>query len=141
VSSLASFLEQQTGALMSGGAARGRFDFPENIPDLPLDSETRHQLALGVREALSNALRHSQATEVVVSLAVGADALIVSVRDNGIGFLMDLMEGDTGHGLHNLRLRLERVGGKCRVESSPGGGTRVEFRVPLARPPRKEGGL
>jgi signal transduction histidine kinase/ligand-binding sensor domain-containing protein len=139
VSSLASFLEQQAGTLMSGGGIRGRFDFPENIPDLPLDSDTRHQLALGVREALSNALRHSQASEVVVSLAVSGETLTVRVADNGVGFVVELTAGDVGHGLHNLRLRLERIGGKCLVESSPGRGTRVEFRVPLLRPQRKEG--
>jgi len=141
VSSLASFLEQQAGALMSGEDVRGRFEFPEDIPDLRLDSETRHQLALGVREALSNALRHSQASEVVVSLAMSADILIVSVRDNGVGFVVGLSDSAVGHGLHNLRLRLERIGGKCRVDSSPGGGTRVEFRVPLSRQRRTGGGL
>ena len=108
---------------------------------LPAVVLIRRQLALGVREALSNALRHSQASEVVVSLAMSADILIVSVRDNGVGFVVGLSDSAVGHGLHNLRLRLERIGGKCRVDSSPGGGTRVEFRVPLSRQRRTGGGL
>src|SRR5438093_180318 len=49
---------------------RGRFEFPDDIPALPLDSQARHQLALSVREALTNVVRHAHATEVVVSLAI-----------------------------------------------------------------------
>ena len=134
VSSLASFLEQQAGALLRGaGAVRGRFEFPENIPALPLDSETRHQLALGVREALTNAVRHAEATEVRVTLELQRATLVVGVADNGRGFDAATAGADPGHGLENLRLRIGRVGGTVKVVSSPRAGTRVEFRVPLEK--------
>ncbi len=139
VSSLASFLEQQAGALLNGGGVRGRFEFPEDIPPLPLDAETRHQLALGVREALTNAQRHAHATEVVLGLALRGDALIVSVRDNGRGFDAGAIRSEPGHGLHNLRARLARVGGELAVTSRPGDGTRVEMRVLLVRPVQRGG--
>lgn len=138
VPSLASFLEQQAGTLLHSGGVRGRFEFPESIPPLPLDSETRHELALGVREALANVVRHAQASEVVLGLALHEDALVVSVRDNGRGFAADSAASGDGHGLHNLRVRLERVGGRCAIESKPGSGTRVEFRVPLGRCPKRK---
>ena len=131
VSSLASFLEQQAGALLSNDGVRGRFEFPEDIPPLPLDSETRHQLALGVREALTNALRHAQATEVLLGLALGEGEIVISVRDNGRGFDVSAMRPEPGHGLHNLRVRLERIGGELAITSKPGQGTSVEMRVPL----------
>ncbi|MEY2410621.1 MAG: hypothetical protein QOF48_3291 [Verrucomicrobiota bacterium] len=133
VSSLASFLEQQAGALLRGGGVRGRFDFPESIPPLPLDSETRHQLALGVREALTNVQRHAQATEAVLELALREGTLVIRLADNGRGFDASAAGTEPGHGLHNLRVRLERMGGVVTVTSKPGKGTRVEIRVPLAR--------
>jgi signal transduction histidine kinase len=138
VSSLASFLEQQAGTLLRPGGVRVRFDFPEDIPALPLDSETRHQLALAVREALTNVLRHSHAAEVVLGLALGEDAFIVSVQDDGRGFDAAGVGREAGHGLHNLRVRLERVGGVASIESSPGQGTRIELRVPLEGRQRKD---
>lgn len=139
VSSLASFLEQQAGTLLRAGGVRGRFAFPEDIPSLPLDAETRHQLALGVREALTNTLRHARAREVVVALALQHDALSVKVTDDGRGFDTALAASGTGQGLNNLCVRLERVGGRCTIASTPGAGTRIEFRVPLRRAlPRKE---
>jgi signal transduction histidine kinase/ligand-binding sensor domain-containing protein len=131
VSSLASFLEQQAGTLLHGSGVRGRFEFPEDIPTLPLDSETRHQLALAVREALTNVLRHARASEVVLGLDLSARELIVSVRDDGRGFEAGRAGAEPGHGLHNLRTRLERVGGTVAVVSKAGRGTRVEFRVTL----------
>jgi len=133
VSSLASFLEQQAGALLNSGGVRGRFEFPEDIPVLALDSDTRHHLALGVREALTNSLRHAQATAVTIALALRDGALVVSVTDDGRGFATGAAGNGAGlnRGLANLRLRFERLGGLMSVESKPGQGTRVELRVPM----------
>lgn len=139
VSSLASFLEQQAGTLLRAGGLRGRFAFPEDIPALPLDAETRHQLALGVRETLTNTLRHACASEAVVALAIQHDVLIVSVTDDGRGFDPAVAQACAGQGLLNLAVRLERVGGRFSILSTPGAGTRIEFRVPLrGGAPRKE---
>jgi len=68
--SLASFLEQETAHFLRSDGLGGRFEFPEEIPALPLDSPARHRLALSVREAPTNVVRHAHATEVVVSLAI-----------------------------------------------------------------------
>ena len=136
VSSLASFLEQQAGQFLKADGLRCRLEFPEDIPALPLDGETRHHLALGVREALSNALRHAAAGEVVLSLGIEADQLIVRVADNGRGFRVE--EGQAcGRGLANLRARLEKMGGRCAFRSAPGAGTTIEMRVPLDRVARQ----
>ncbi len=129
VPSLASFLEQQAGQFKSG-APRCRLDFPEDIPSMPLDSRTRHQLALGVREALTNAVRHAAASEIVLALRVEAGQLIVRVTDDGRGFCAEECRA-LGHGLSNMRARLERVGGRCHCHSAPGLGTVIELRVPL----------
>lgn len=130
VSSLASFLEQQAGQFLKADGLRCRLDFPDDIRPLPLDGETRYQLALGVREALTNAVRHAAASEIVLSLRVEADQLIVRVTDNGRGFRV-ADGGAHGDGLANMQARLEKVGGQCECRSTPGVGTSIEFCVPL----------
>ncbi len=79
-----------------------------------------------VREAVSNAVRHSGATSLAINVAV-EDELAIEVVDNGRG-----IEGDiTGSGLTNLRKRAEDVGGSFTVESLPTGGTKLTWSAPL----------
>jgi signal transduction histidine kinase len=132
VPSLASFLEQQAGQFLKADGVRCRFEFPEDIPPLPLDGDTRYQLALGVREALTNIVRHANASEIVLGLSVEADRLMVRVADNGRGF--SAVEGaGSGQGLVSVRARLEKLGGHFNCHSTPGAGTTVELIVPLQR--------
>lgn len=79
-----------------------------------------------VREALSNAIRHSGADEIAV--AVEADReLVIEVTDNGIG----IPEKGRRSGLENLAQRAQRCGGNAECTDRGGGGTRVLWRVPL----------
>lgn len=128
LSSLASFLEQQVSHFLDADDVRVHLDFPESIPEQPLPAVARHQLALGIREALTNVVRHAQATDVVVTLSLQPGELLVQVKDNGRGFRLG---STSGHGLENMRERLEQVGGRVELESNPGSGTTVTFRLPL----------
>lgn len=130
VPSVASFLEQQAAQFAKADGLRCRLDFPEDIPPLPLDGEMRHQLALGVREALSNAVRHAAATEIVLGLRVERGELVVRVADDGRGFLANECQA-LGRGLANMQARLAHIGGRCECRSAPGTGTSIEMRVPL----------
>ena len=130
VSSLASFLEEETSHLVETDEVRCRLDFPDNIVPQPLDGETRYQLALAVREALSNAVRHAAAREIVLGLRVEGRRLFVQVSDNGRGF--EVAEGQAlGRGLTNMQARLQKIGGQCECRSSARVGTTIEFSVPL----------
>ncbi|MGY6652439.1 GAF domain-containing protein [Amycolatopsis sp. TRM77291] len=79
-----------------------------------------------VREALSNAIRHSGADEITVSVEADGD-LVIEVTDNGAG----LPETGRRSGLENLSQRAERCGGRAEFIGRDGGGTRVVWRVPL----------
>ncbi|WP_028661438.1 sensor histidine kinase [Saccharomonospora saliphila] len=81
-----------------------------------------------LREALSNALRHSGADRVEIAVELAGDVLVVEVADNGVGLPADLAHRS---GLDNLRRRAVRCGGELRLDDEPGGGTRVTWRVPL----------
>ncbi|MGQ0680505.1 MAG: ATP-binding protein [Actinomycetota bacterium] len=98
-----------------------------------LPNKVMCELVAAVKEALANVAEHAGATKV----AVFADELdgqaLVTVRDDGVGFEFDearfRAEGKFGV-LNSMKGRIESVGGKMRIESYPGSGTEVEFKVP-----------
>jgi signal transduction histidine kinase len=79
-----------------------------------------------VREAVSNAVRHAEATTLAVSVVV-EDELCIEVTDNGRG----ITGGITGSGLKNLRKRADDVGGSLSLEPAPTGGTKLTWCAPL----------
>ncbi len=96
-----------------------------------LDQELAEQVLATLREALSNAARHADASQVDVTVDVDPDGmLVVQVTDNGTGIPADGRRS----GLRNLARRAEKLGGELRLEpASPGAakpGTRLEWRVP-----------
>ena len=95
--------------------------------------EIADDMLTALREALSNAARHSQASRVDVSVDVDADGfLVVRVSDNGVGIPP---EGRRS-GLRNLRLRAEKLGGELRLgpADADGTGTELVWRVPSDGP-------
>ncbi|HEX3718784.1 MAG TPA: ATP-binding protein [Verrucomicrobiae bacterium] len=109
---------------------RCRFDIQRELPDNSLDMPFRRNLLLTVKEALSNAVKHSGADEVAVSIRLKGNALIAIVEDNGRGF-DETQVNPARHGLKNMMARMNDLGGHCRVQSSPGVGCRIEFEIPL----------
>jgi signal transduction histidine kinase len=95
------------------------------IDNLVPDHIGEHAEAV-VRELASNALRHSRATELVLTVEAG-DALVISMVDNGVGMPPQVARS----GLRNLEQRAAGYGGSCSVADEPGGGTRVTWQVPL----------
>jgi signal transduction histidine kinase len=82
------------------------------------------------REAVSNAARHAGASEVEISLGRDGDGWSLEVRDDGAGFAPGAHPGEGHHGLENMGRRAARLGGALRVESRPGGGTRIIVGFP-----------
>jgi len=85
------------------------------------------------REALINALNHSGAHSVELTITYDAREFRVRVRDDGRGIDPGVLKdgGRAGHwGLQGMRERADRIGAQLQVSSSPGAGTKVELRVP-----------
>ncbi|MFJ9614472.1 GAF domain-containing sensor histidine kinase [Streptomyces noursei] len=83
------------------------------------------------QEALHNALRHSGAERVEVSLGRAGQGALLKIADNGRGFDTRVVRRAGRHlGLVSMRDRAGGVGGKLTVESEPGRGTTVEMEVP-----------
>ena len=113
--------DEMTGALGFPPGLR----FEGQLGDVP--HEAGENLLSALRETLSNAARHSGASSVAVTVAVGPE-LSLTVRDNGSG----MKDPARNSGLANLDQRAAKLGGTFRIEPAPGGGTEVDWRVPLA---------
>jgi signal transduction histidine kinase len=98
--------------------------------DVP--SDVSDHLLGALREALSNAARHSGASKVEVQVRAQGE-LSLTVRDNGSG----IKPGGRRSGLNNLEQRAVDLGGSFRVEPATGGGTELDWRVPLSTAPRQ----
>ncbi len=94
--------------------------------DLP---ELREELVAVVRESLSNVARHAHASEAALRVWLADGDVVVLVEDDGQGF--DPADPHAGQGLNSLATRAANLGGSCQIESSPGSGTRVVWRVPI----------
>jgi signal transduction histidine kinase len=80
-----------------------------------------------LREALTNASRHAQAQHVTVCLEKQGDEVVVIVEDDGRGFDPDAPPADSSDhfGLSIMRARAAHIGGRVKIDSAPGQGTRV----------------
>jgi len=83
------------------------------------------------QEALTNTVRHSQATTATVSLQAINQHLLLTVKDDGRGFDPQAVTESEGIGLAGMNERANLVGGRLRVRSAHGEGTEIRFEVPL----------
>jgi signal transduction histidine kinase len=103
------------------------------VVEAQLDAETRRHVLYLVREAVSNVLRHAQASCVTIELRMSAACLHVVVEDNGIGFTPQGTSAPARQGgLHNMAERARLLGARLQLTSAPGQGTRVLLDVPPA---------
>ena len=117
---------------------RVTFVAPEPLPRLSAEVETA-LFRIG-QEALSNVCRHAAATEVVVRLRHDEHRLWMEIVDNGRGFAVEevLRRNGARHaawGLLGMQERATLFGGRVRIDSAPGQGTRVMVEVPLEEAP------
>jgi signal transduction histidine kinase len=94
----------------------------------------QEQIYLIAREALVNALRHSEATSVEAEVEYSPGRLRVAVRDNGRGIEPDVVRSGRrdGHwGLRGMQERAQSIGAQLCISSAPGAGTEVQISVPV----------
>jgi len=100
------------------------FHCPETVP-IP-DNIIANQLYRIAEEATTNAIKHSQASQVIIGLIRTRDAIELSVKDNGIGIQNS---SDRGLGLRIMNYRASRIGGVLTVDSDSDRGTFVTCRI------------
>ena len=115
----------------AGIACRLEVPAATDIPAVAVRSEVRHSLFLALKEAVHNCVKYSGATTAEFSLRLAHDSLEITLCDHGRGFAPGERQG-SGHGLRNLAIRAEALGGEGRVTGEPGRGTTVTLRVPVS---------
>lgn len=98
-----------------------------------LESHIEVTIFRSVQELLVNAIMHSQATQIQVSLDLAQEEITAVVEDNGRGFNADEALNDSSRtiGLSTLRERIQMLGGDINIQSSVGQGSRIEFSIPI----------
>jgi signal transduction histidine kinase len=97
-----------------------------------LDAAQEHHLLRIGLEALTNALKHGDATRIDIELQFGPDATNLIVSDNGRGLRHDERATPGAHfGLQGVRERVDKLGGLLEIDSPPGAGTRLAVMVPV----------
>jgi signal transduction histidine kinase len=128
---LGNYLCQMTNNLCKHAQLPCRLEIQDLPQHIHVSSQVRHNIAMAVKEATHNVIKHAKATEITLRVAYENGDLNVSVRDNGVGFNPDEKEDSFGNGLNNMKRRMTDIGGHCRLESQPGQGTSVQMRLAL----------
>jgi signal transduction histidine kinase/ligand-binding sensor domain-containing protein len=113
---------------------RYRLDVPAQLPKTEISPETRHNVFLAAKEAVTNIVKHSGASEAAIRMKLEAESFTLEIQDNGRGPAgLKAKAAESRNGLRNMRRRMEDVGGRFSIEPAPQGGTVVGLTVPLAR--------
>jgi PAS domain S-box-containing protein len=96
-----------------------------------LDPTLENAIYRIVQEGLSNAVMHSKSEAVRASLWQKGDQVCIEIRDWGVGFDPESVP-KSRFGLEGIRQRARLLGGKCLIESRPGGGSRIVAKLPIA---------
>jgi PAS domain S-box-containing protein len=86
-----------------------------------------------LQECLTNVAKHAEARQVEATLERTPDHVVLTVTDNGAGFVPSGPRNPGSYGLVGLKERALLLGGDVRIDSSPGNGTRIEMTLPTAR--------
>jgi signal transduction histidine kinase len=114
---------------------RGGLNFAERYPGEELQLIPQASIAIFriVQESLTNILKHAQARNVEVALGKRDGALVITIRDDGVGLPVDQRQVLRSHGLAAMRHRAIALGGQFRITRPAPGGTQIEVRLPLER--------
>ena len=114
--------------LLEGRGIGFRLTLPEGASAVELPAETRRHLFLLLKEAITNAARHSRAHRVEADFSLAGRTLRIEVRDDGAGFSVpDPGREGEGRGLGNMSERASALGGRLEIRSAPERGTTIRL--------------
>ncbi|HSQ70881.1 MAG TPA: ATP-binding protein [Rubrivivax sp.] len=120
-------------ARLAQAGIEGAWDAPEDLPQT-LSARAYVQTTRILREATSNIIKHSRASQCAVTASINDGDFQLVVQDNGEGIATEIDHRlDRGHGLASMKSRAKQLQGQCLVESGPGYGTVIRLTVPLDR--------
>jgi len=102
------------------------------LPSHTIDKESEITIYRVLQECINNILKHSDATEVIVSIRNEEGYLVVSIKDDGLGVSSEPPESN-GLGLRAMEDRIQLFGGWCKLVSVSGVGTNIRFGLPVSK--------
>ncbi len=125
-------LQRQVQAICMRHDVHAKIDMNLDEPDLP--TRAKEGIYRIVLEAVQNVIKHSGATELVLSANASADAIVISIRDNGSGFAQQQTYAHKW-GIVGMQERAQDLDGVLTIDSAPGSGTRVVLSLPYRNQP------
>ena len=106
--------------------------FDQSGPERPMAVLAQHGLFRVVHNAMTNSLRHAEASNLVVRLAFDANDVTITISDDGVGLPSADVESFSGHGLRNVMQVAKDLQGSVSIEGPKGVGTTVICSIPVA---------
>lgn len=117
---------------LEDAGVEAKIDIPGDLPDRKVSGDFRQGVFLLAKEALNNAVKHSEATEISIEISISSE-FTMRITDNGRGFDPQTARS-RGRGLKSMRSRAEELKARFELTSQPGQGTRLTISVPLGEP-------
>ncbi|AWW30793.1 histidine kinase [Echinicola strongylocentroti] len=124
---LQDFISGELQKIEKSGYCKTQFETDEIT--ITLDQDKKLVLIRIIQESLNNIMKHAEPSMIVISLRQEKGTLSVTVKDNGKGF--DVADKSKGMGLHNLKSRIETIGGELMLSSIIGIGTEIKLLLPF----------
>ncbi len=107
------------------------FDAPDELKPIKIAMDTRRDLYLIFKEAVTNSAKYSECTQIEIVFQVENGEIFLEIKDNGRGF--DDSSKSDGNGLENMQTRAGKFGAACKISSKIGGGTKIAIRAPIEK--------
>ena len=107
-----------------------KINLPANIPAITVNSKTRRNIFLLIKESINNLVKYSEATKVTIDISTDPGLFMIRIRDNGVGFNTDEIPRFS-NGIYNMKQRVTDIGGEFFITSKKLYGTTVLLKVVL----------
>ncbi|WP_035608161.1 histidine kinase [Haloferula sp. BvORR071] len=126
---LVDFLCRLVSELCRLAEIRCRIDAMSVFQNMAISHEFRHNVSLAVKETINNALKHSHATEIKMTIRLDENVLKIIIADNGVGITRD--RSKTGLGLESISQRMASIRGRCNIRPLGDDGLEISLEAPL----------
>ncbi len=111
------------------GGFKYDISFDENINWYHFDGVVKVNLYRIIQEGIQNIIKYADATIVTINFSLKNNNLVLSLADNGIGF--DVKKKNNGIGIKNIKSRVQKLNGICKISSSFNNGVEINIEIPL----------
>lgn len=128
IEDLITYIKLYSVEYLESNAINLEITIPENYTNIVINGDYRRNIFLSVKEALHNIVKHSKASIVKIEISFETN-LIITIKDNGIGFDCKSEKIKKGNGLQNMTKRIENIYGS--IECISDNGTKLLFTIPI----------